>query len=66
MGSLHALFVVEMVLRMRRLSGVTSSKLVVGQELQALLQAQLPGGTRRRASSDPAARMLVICFFLQR
>ena len=55
----------RMVLRMRRFSGVTSSSSSSAQKLQTLLQTQTAGGTSRRASSEPAARILVICFFLQ-
>ena len=42
-GSLHALFVVENGLAHAQALGGDLQQLVVGQELQALLQAQLPG-----------------------
>ena len=43
MGSLHALFVVENGLAHAQALGGDLQQLVIGQELQALLQAQLPG-----------------------
>src|SRR5699024_4916800 len=55
----------RMRLRMRRLLGVTSrssSSLKYSRHCSRLMTRGL---VRRRASSEPAARMLVSCFFLQ-
>ena len=63
--SLHAVGVVQDAFTQAQVFRRDPQQFVIGQEFQALLQAQFRGVTRRSASSEPEARMLVSCFFLQ-
>ena len=55
----------SIVLRMRRFLGVTSSSSSSARNSRHCSKLICLGGTRRSASSEPEARILVSCFFLQ-
>ncbi|CAN4026429.1 PrgI family protein, partial [Dysosmobacter welbionis] len=55
----------RMALRIRRLLGVTSSSSSSARNSRHCSRLICLGGTSRSASSEPLARMLVNCFFLQ-